>query len=144
MQKHQNIKALFFLGIFSLLLLHQTVPHLHHEHQEEHHHGGMAHGHHHDHHHEESGHDDLRKGFFGWFLDMHVHTNTTTDVVVLERTSVTKVSVQKDLAKAVVLYQTDLDYFEETPKDDIRYHPPDNLQSTHSSNPTLRGPPSLG
>jgi len=31
MQKHNNIKALFFLGIFSILLLHQVLPHWHHQ-----------------------------------------------------------------------------------------------------------------
>ena len=52
MQKHKTIKALFFLGIFSMLLMHQVVPHWHHQHQEEHQHSEVAHSHNHEHHHE--------------------------------------------------------------------------------------------
>ena len=34
MQKYNNIKAVLFLFLFSIYLLHQSVPHFHHEHEE--------------------------------------------------------------------------------------------------------------
>lgn len=52
MQKYIHIKALFFLGIFSLLLFHQIVPHWHHQNEVEHSHKAVAHGDSHSHHHD--------------------------------------------------------------------------------------------
>ena len=92
MQKHKNIKALFFLGIFSMLLMHQVVPHWHHQHQEEHQHSAVAHSHNHEHHHETPEKDNSKKGFFDWFVEMHVHINTTTDVLVLKESTVKKIT----------------------------------------------------
>lgn len=144
MQKNKTIKALFFLGIFSLLLLHQVVPHWHHQHQEEHHHD-VAHSHHDHHHHKETQKENPKKGFLDWFLEMHTHTNATTDVLVLKQTTVKKITVEKEAvvntvstnANNIVIYEADT-----TTKK--WYQPPDKLQSTYLPNTSLRGPPSLG
>ena len=88
MKKYKNITVLFFLGIFSLLLLHQVIPHLHHQHQGTHEHN-VSHNHHAHHHHKPEK-KDSKKGFLDWFLEIHLHSNIQTDVLTLEQTSFKK------------------------------------------------------
>ena len=149
MQKHQNIKAFFFLGVFSLLLFHQTVPHGHHEHQEELHGHDVAHHHHDDHHddhhhHGQSERDDSKKGFLDWFLEMHTHTNTTTDVLVLRQSTVKKITVEKESVTTILPSVVNLVFFEEGTSSKKWHHPPDKLQNTYYHHCKQRGPPSLG
>lgn len=144
MQKNQNIKALFFLGIFSMLLLHQVVPHWHHQHQEEHQHSEVVHSHIHEHHHEKSEKDNSKKGFFDWFLEIHVHTNAATDVLVLKQTTVKKITVEKESVKTVLPETVNLVISEADPLNKGWYHPPDHFQKIYFLNSSLRGPPSLG
>ncbi|GGD96779.1 hypothetical protein [Planktosalinus lacus] len=144
MHKHQNIKALFFLVIFSMLLLHQVVPHWHHQHQEEHQHSEVAHSHNHKHHHEKPEKDNSKNGFFDWFTDMHIHTNVTTDVLVLRQETAKKITLEKGAVKTLLAEIVELTTLEEETFIENGYHPPDNLQNTYFPNCSLRGPPSLG
>ena len=69
MQKYNHIKALFFLGIFSLMLLHQVLPHLHHQHEVEHTHKAFAHSENHNHHHDVPKKESSKKGLLDLFLE---------------------------------------------------------------------------
>lgn len=144
MQKHQNIKALFFLGVFSMLLMHQVVPHWHHQHQEVHQHSELAHSHNHEHHHENPKKDTSKKGFFDWFVEMHVHTNATADVLVLKQTTVKKITVEKESVKTLLPQTENLALIDVDTSNKRWCHPPDKLQNTYFPNCSLRGPPSLG
>ncbi|MAU16582.1 hypothetical protein GO009_15590 [Muricauda sp. TY007] len=142
MRKYRNIKALFFLGILSMLLMHKVVPHWHHQHVEEHHHD-VAHNHH-DHHSDETEKENPTKGFLDWFFEMHAHTNTTTDILVLKQRTVEKVSVEKLIAKTrfpkLVIYT----FYKSDTIVKKWYRPPDKLRKAYLFNYSLRGPPSLG
>ena len=140
MQKQQNIKALFFLGIFSILLMHQIVPHWHHQHQAEHQHGEVVHSHHH----ETPEKDNSKKGFFDWLVEMHVHTNVTSDVLVLKESTIKKISLEKETVKTLLPKTVNLAPIEVDTSNEKWYHPPDNLQNAYFPNSSLRGPPSLG
>jgi hypothetical protein len=144
MQKQQNIKALFFLVIFSMLLLHQIVPHWHHQHQEEHQHSEVEHSHQHCHHHENPEKDNSKKSFFDWFIEMHVHTNTAIDVLVFKESTVKKISVEKESVNQLLLENANLAVLNGDTSNEKWYHPPDKLQNTYFPNCSLRGPPCLG
>ncbi|WP_405382300.1 hypothetical protein [Maribacter sp. LLG6340-A2] len=144
MRNNQNIKALFFLGIFSMLLMHQVVPHWHHEHQEKHQHSEVAHTHNHEHNHKTSKKDNSKKGFFDWFVEMHVHTNTTPDVLVLKEVTVKKITVEKESVKTLFPVTVNLALVDVDTSKERWYQPPDKLQNTYFPNCSLRGPPSLG
>jgi len=144
MQKHNNIKALFFLGIFSLLLLHQVLPHWHHEHDIEHTHKAVANSDTHSHHHDVPKKESPAKGFLDLFLDMHVHTITTTDVLVLKESIVKKITAEKESTKTLLPKTVNLALINVDTSNERWYHPPDKLQNTYFPNCSLRGPPSLG
>ena len=144
MQKYLKIKALFFLGVFSMFLLHQVVPHWHHQHQEENQHSEVAHSHHHDHHHEKLESDNSKKGFFDWFIEMHVHSNSTTEVLVLMQTTVKKIGKEKESAKTVLPETVNLAILEVDTSNVKWYHPPDKVPKEHFHYLSLRGPPILG
>ena len=146
MQKPNKIAAFFFLGLFSLLMLHQAFPHLHHQHEETHSHSDIAHtGEHH--HHDDSSHEKKESpyGFFGFFMDMHVHSTVSSDVVVLKRNTVERQTIVDD---NVVKLTSDFQEFyvvdsRQNSKPPI-YHPPKNYFNSYLSSLNLRGPPSLG
>lgn len=148
MQKHKNIKALFFLGIFSMLLIHQIVPHLHHQHQDAHQDDVAHHHNNHDehdhHHHHEDEEDSPQKGFIDWLLETHTHTNTTMNVLVLEHTTFKEIVVQKEIGKTFFLKTIHIVSRDADINLQEWYHPPDNFQNSYIPNLTLRGPPSLG
>ena len=146
MQKPNKIAAFFFLGLFSLLMLHQAFPHLHHQHEETHSHSDIAHtGEHH--HHDDSSHEKKESpyGFFGFFMDMHVHSTVSRDVVVLKRNTVERQTIVDD---NVVKLTSDFQEFyvvdnRQNDKPPI-YHPPNRHFNPYLSSLDLRGPPSLG
>ena len=68
MQKPNKIAAFFFLGLFSLMMLHQVFPHLHHQHEETHSLSDIAHTDEH-HHHDDSSHEKEESPYgFLWVL----------------------------------------------------------------------------
>ena len=146
MQKPNKIAAFFFLGLFSLMMLHQVFPHLHHQHEDAHSHSDIAHtGEHH--HHDDSSHEKKESpyGFFGFFMDMHVHSTVSSDVVVLKRNTVERQTIVDD---NVVKLTSDFQEFyvvdnRQNDKPPI-YHPPNRHFNPYLSSLDLRGPPSLG
>ncbi|HBY67547.1 MAG: hypothetical protein CME35_01155 [Gramella sp.] len=146
MQKPNKIAAFFFLGLFSLMMLHQVFPHLHHQHEETHSHSDIAHtGEHH--HHDDSSHEKEESpyGFFGFFMDMHVHSTVSSDIVVLKRNTFEQQTIVDD---NVVKLTSDFQEFyvvdnRQNDKPPI-YHPPNRHFNPYLSSLDLRGPPSLG
>ncbi|MAO27408.1 MAG: hypothetical protein CMN15_09545 [Roseovarius sp.] len=146
MQKPNKIAAFFFLGLFSLMMLHLVFPHLHHQHEETHSHSDIAHtGEHH--HHDDSSHEKEESpyGFFGFFMDMHVHSTVSSDIVVLKRNTVEQqTNVDKDIVKSSFETQKIflIDYRQNS-KPPV-YHPPNTYFNPYLSSLDSRGPPSLG
>ncbi|MBN4085176.1 hypothetical protein JYT89_02405 [Flavobacteriaceae bacterium AH-315-B10] len=145
MQKHIHIIALFFLGIFSMFLLHQVVPHLHHQHEDSHSHVAIAHND--DNHHRDTPekNDNSKKGFIDFFLAMHTHSIVVYDnIVVLKKTITNQIVVKKDITKQIfpsysIVY---IDY-EDVEKPHI-YQPPNSYFNPYQIYLDLRGPPTLG
>ncbi|TXK74077.1 hypothetical protein FT986_11875 [Mesonia sp. K4-1] len=146
MQKPNKITAFFFLGLFSLIMLHQVFPHLHHQHEETHSHSDIAHtGEHH--HHDESTHEKEESpyGFFGFFMDMHVHSTVSSDIVVLKRNTVEQqTTVDDNIVKAVSDFQEFYVVDNRLNGKPPIYHPPNRHFNPYLSSLDLRGPPSLG
>tara|TARA_R110002073_G_scaffold88461_1_gene209898 strand:- start:1804 stop:2238 length:435 start_codon:yes stop_codon:yes gene_type:complete len=144
MQKHNNIKALFFLGIFSMLLLHQVLPHWHHEHEVEHTHKAVAHSDTHSHHHDLPEKESPNKGFLDLFLEMHVHSVVSNEILLTHEIRIKQLEVKKDISTpvSVVHYYSFINY-DEAEKIKV-YHPPNNYFNAYLSSLDSRGPPSLG
>ncbi len=146
MQKRNKIAAFFFLGLFSLMTLHQAFPHLHHQHEDSHSHSDIAHTDEH-HHHDDSSHEKEESpyGFFDFFLDMHVHSTVSNDIVVLRRNMVEQQTiVDKKVAKSAFdIQQLFLVVDKQNSKPPI-YHTPNKHFNPYLSYLDLRGPPSLG
>ena len=146
MQKHKNIKALFFLGIFSILLLHQVLPHWHHEHEVEHSHKAVAHNnsHSHDHHHDVPENESPNKGFFDLFLEMHVHSVAANEILLTHESSIKQLDVKKNISKVVSVVHSNSSINYDEPEKIKVYHPPNNYFNPYLSSLDLRGPPTLG
>lgn len=148
MQKANKIAAYFFLGLFGLLVLHQAYPHLHHQHEgvDSHSHSDIAHtGEHH--HHDDSSHEDEDSpyGFFRFFMDMHVHSSVSNEIVVFERPTVERQSDTNDnLVKPSFNFQEEFTRDERQHSKPPLYHPPKQYFNPYLSSLDLRGPPSLG
>jgi len=146
MQKHNNIKALFFLGIFSMLLLHQVLPHWHHEHEVEHSNKAVAHNnsHSHSHHHDVPEKESSNKGLLDLFLDIHVHSVVTNEILLTHESGIKHLEVKKDVSTpiSVVQYHSSINY-DEVEKVKV-YHPPNNYFNAYLSSLDSRGPPYLG
>jgi len=144
MQKYNHIKALFFLGIFSMLILHQVVPHLHHQHEVEHTHKAVAHNDDHGHHHHSSEEDNSEKGFLDFFLDLHTHSVVSNEILFSHEYSETPIKVQKELNQALSFSQyTIIKSYEEVESESV-YHPPNSYFNPYLAALDLRGPPLLG
>jgi len=143
MQKCNHIKALFFLGIFSLLLMHQVVPHLHHQHEVEHTHKDVAHSE--DHHHHAPEKESSNTGFLDLFLDMHVHSVVSSEILFTYESSLKQPKVKKNISKSfsVAHYYRFLENYDEVEKTTV-YHPPNIYFNPYLSSLDLRGPPPLG
>ncbi len=144
MQKHNHIKALFFLGIFSLLLLHQVVPHLHHQHEVEHSHKAVSHSDSHSHQHNVPEKKSSNKGLLDLFLEGHTHSVVANELLVIHERSVKQLNDKKDVKKPISLnhYSISINY-DEAEKVAV-YHPPNKYFNPYLSSLDSRGPPSLG
>lgn len=144
MHKHNHIKALFFLGIFSILLVHQVVPHWHHQHDIEHSHKVVARSDNHSHHHDVPEKENPKKGLLDLYLEMHVHSVVPNEILLTYESSVKLIKVKKDISKPFPdnQYSSSLNCEEDV---NIRvYHPPDRYFNPYLSSLDSRGPPSLG
>tara|TARA_R110000772_G_scaffold77473_2_gene166825 strand:+ start:9 stop:461 length:453 start_codon:yes stop_codon:yes gene_type:complete len=145
MQKPNKIAAFFFLGLFSLMLLHQVFPHLHHQHEESHSHSDIAHNgelHHHDDSSQEK--EDFPYGFFGFVMDMHTHSTVSGDIVLLERNTIEKQTiVDKDVTNSAVEIEGIFSVeYRQNSKQSV-YYPPNNYFNSYLSSLDSRGPPTV-
>ena len=143
MQKNKQIKALFFLGIFSLLMLHQVFPHLHHQHEERKVTIAQAEDYHHHHHDTPEKEEDLKKDFIDLFIGMHIHISITDEIPVI-RNVINHYSNDENLAlkqPPSIFFEIGRDYreFERPPI----YNPPNNYFNPYLSSLDSRGPPPL-
>jgi hypothetical protein len=144
MQKNNHIKALFFLGIFSLLLLHQVVPHWHYQYGVEHTHKAVAHNDNHSHHHDVPEKESSNKALLDLFLEMHVHSVVSNEVVLTHESSIKQFKVKKDVKTPISVnpYSISINY-DEAEKVAV-YHPPNIYFNQYLSSLDSRGPPTLG
>src|SRR6056297_1389499 len=140
MQKYNHIKAIFFLGLFSLMTLHQVFPHVHHQHEDSHSHTDIAHTAEHHHHDDSSQVEDFPYGLLGLFMDMHVHSPVSSDIVLLKRDTVEQPTViDKDVVKSSFETQ---DIFSIDYRQNSRppvYHPPNKHFNPYLSSLDSRG-----
>lgn len=144
MQKHKHIKALFFLGIFSMLLLHQVLPHWHHENAVEHTHKAVAHSDTHSHHHDVPEKESLSKGFLEMFLEMHVHAVVSNEILLIRESSITQLVVKKVISTPVSIVHAAISINYDEADSIPVYHPPNIYFNSYLSSLGSRGPPSLG
>ena len=154
MQKYNHIRTLFFLGIFSMFLLHQAIPHLHHQHEVKHSHKTIAHNDSNSHQHDSHQHDSpkkesskkesSKKGILDLFLEIHMHTVVFNEILLTHENNVKLLDVKKSesLAFSFNHYRLSIND-DETEKIEV-YHPPNNYFNPYLSFLYLRGPPSLG
>jgi len=140
----RKISAFLFLGIFSMFMLHQVLPHVHHQHdglniisanQNEHLH------HHQDHHHDNE--EDVDLDLFDFLLGNHTHSYHNADLAVK---NIAKWQIR---AKDISIYSLPeyqifsiSDYCVRIPK--YGQDPPNCYYLIYLSSLSLRGPPSLG
>ena len=142
MRKANKTSALFFLGLFSIMLLHQVLPHLHHQHEDSH--SAIAHSDEH-HHHNKQEKEEPISGFFDFFTDVHAHSSFSSDILVVKRNTAEQQSiVDKDVAESSFDIQNAflIGYWQNS-KPPI-YHPPEKYFNPYLSFLNLRGPPFLG
>ncbi|MBZ9731356.1 hypothetical protein LB467_16830 [Salegentibacter sp. JZCK2] len=136
-----QIKAFVLLGLFSLMLLHQIIPHLHHEHQETQDHDITEHTHTQEHQDEKKSKNS--KDLFSILLAMHSHGGSSSEVLVVkistELITPKKVKAEKPILQ-VFLQQPVLS---EDPLADLigNYQPPPKYFNPYLSYLSLRGPP---
>ncbi|HSP83207.1 MAG TPA: hypothetical protein VLN72_05710 [Gillisia sp.] len=140
--KHK-IKASILLGLFSLMLLHQMIPHLHHENRENHDHTEMEHAHSHDHPEQEK--PGESKSLFSFLLAMHSHVGGNSEVPVL-KTSTEQITPKKEKTENLVLHNffQKIVFSEDEVADFIgNYQPPPEYFKLYLPHIPLRGPPHL-
>lgn len=125
------------------MLLHQTIPHLHHDHAGTHEHASLDHTHSQDHDHEK--HSETAQDLFSILLGMHSHGGSNSEVPVvkisIEQIAPNKVEAEKQLFQ---LYANHTALFEENGVDLFEnYQPPSRYFNPYLSQLSLRGPPCL-
>ncbi|MDE1207647.1 hypothetical protein [Tenacibaculum larymnensis] len=149
MRRAIQIKASFLLAIFSLILVHQSIPHYHHEHQSDgeianHHHSDTTHEHHHNHS-DEQDKAVVTKSILNAFLEFHSHGNTLVKDHLPSYTILKKQkSFDVELASIPIL-DDNFGYVDVQKKNKLPlYTPPDIVYKTYLAGLELRGPPVLG
>ena len=143
MRKYNKIKAIFFLGIFSIFLLHQMLPHWHQEHEVEQTYKAVAHSNSHGHHHNVPEKESPYKGFLDLFLEMHVHSEAVNENLLIHLSSLKRLDVKKDINKLVSIVQRSISTScNETDKVKV-YYPPNTNFYYYLSSLDSRGPPYL-
>ena len=130
-----------------MFMLHQVLPHVHHEHEgfensigyTEHQPNDHEKDHHHDNEDEDEGFD-----FFGFLLGNHVHSVQADNILAVKYFAKQQVTV-KDISSDATPTSLILSIEGTGQKKAIsRQHPPDYFYDIHLSTSSLRGPPSLG
>lgn len=146
MQKHLQIKALFFLGIFSMLQLHQVVPHWHHQHNAVHSEKILVQGddHNHEHQHDSPKDESSKKSLLDLFLNVHTHSTVSNELLVTRENSAHQTQVKKNIpCLASEIFPIEHVEFGDMDKRSV-YHPPNHYFNPYLSILDLRGPPTLG
>jgi len=145
MNFREQIRAILFLCIFSMFMLHQALPHEHHKHE------GLADSvgqtghqdHHHDkdHQHHDGG-DDF--DFLDFLLGNHAH-GTHAENTPTVKSNVKPFVAAKDIPVLAMLVFQDFSVTKYEPeKSMFRQQPPDYSCNRYLFTSSLRGPPSLG
>jgi len=147
MQQIKKISSIFFLSIFTMFMLHQVLPHVHHEHElvseteaSEHHHS-----HAHDHQkteHQQNRESNSHSGLLESLIGNHTHTYHSNDLDV-RNTAKQQIKVKEFSTFTLQVFHTFLFEKESEPNRFIVYQPPGNFDF-YFTTPSLRGPPSLG
>jgi len=144
MQKYNQIKTLLLLGIFSMFLLHQVVPHLHHQHESPHSNSAIAHNDDHLHHDTPEKNDNPKKGFIDFFLAMHVHSSISNEILITKKDVVRQTIVRKNISQTFSPnYNIVFNDNGWVDKQSI-YQPPNSYFNLYLICLDLRGPPGLG
>jgi Ca2+/H+ antiporter len=143
MQKNIYIKALFFLGIFSLLLMHQVVPHLHHQHEVAHIHKDVSHSDNHTHHHDPPQKESFKKGLLGLFLEAHIHSLVSNEIIVTHENSVKQLNIKKEV-KTLISANYGVKIIQVKTEKPTAYYPSNNYFNYYFLSLDSRGPPTLG
>lgn len=145
MRKAIQIKASILLSIFSLFLVHQIVPHLHHEHLSD---NTVAHSHvesYHGHKHEEPSNKEDKKSelqFLEFFIKMHSHGKSDIfehlqNYIVVKKQKTLDIEVLVSNAFIKNLKQQNIGF-----KNKIQsYNAPELKHNSHLIKLDLRGPP---
>jgi len=144
MQKNNHIKALFFLGIFSVLLFHHILPHWHHEHDVEHTHKAVSNSDTHNHHHDVPEKESSKKEFLDLFLDIHVHSIASNEILLTQENSINQLNVKRAITSPILIDSYNIPLYDDDPEKISCYHPPNIYFKKYLSSLYLRGPPSLG
>lgn len=145
-QKSKKIVSLFFLSIFSVMLLHQVLPHVHHHHHDRigqhaddhHHHDG------HGHHHEDQNENGDKKGLLNLLLGSHSHPGQVNEVYFFRNNPKQVIKTVKAVSPWVEFWAASFSYStpglkQVFPSDD-ESPPRRHFLISHA----LRGPPALG
>lgn len=140
MQLNTQIKAFLFLGIFSLVMLHQAVPHLHHHHEQEKAVAETHLEHSHEHQHDKSEKDT--KSVLSVLFALHTHMGNSSEVLLTKTaTSDFKQKRQYKDIKNREVEQVVLDAFPPAEKSYANFRPPKHYLDPYLANLFLRGPP---
>ena len=127
-----------------MLLLHQVLPHWHHEDVVKHTHSAISDGDTHSHHHNHSEKQSPLIGFLDLFLEMHVHSVMSTDMLIIYHSSVKQLDAKKNIKAAIY----DNHYSSSINDDETLnvwiYHPTTTYFNSYLSTLDSRGPPALG
>lgn len=141
MQCRTQIKAFFFLGIFSFLMLHQAVPHLHHHHEQERAEAHHEHSNEHEHNKSEKDQNDVLSVLFA----LHTHMSNSSEVLLTKTTA--SDFKQKRHFKRVVrnreIEQAVLNDFPPAEEGYSNFRPPEHYLDPYLAHLFLRGPPEL-
>ncbi|TCP25852.1 hypothetical protein EV195_103214 [Tenacibaculum skagerrakense] len=156
MQRANQIKAYFLLAIFSLILIHQSIPHCHDDHESDikiaHHHSDSSHGHghshnnEHQHNHSDNSNKKEAKSLLNTFLEFHTHGNTYSQDNLISTFNLIKKDVSSDnkscCSKENLNYNLDISLSKDNNYN--FYTPPDVFYESYLEGIELRGPPVLG
>jgi hypothetical protein len=140
MQNQKNITALFFLGVFAILLMHQVMPHGHHEHNVALTHEELANGEALSHHHKVLGTEHSEKGFLDLFLNSHVHSVVFNEILLSNSSNIKQTEFKKDISTPLLVVHY-LSFKNDDSKKTEVYHPPNHYCNAHFSSFDSRGPP---
>ncbi|MEM8568476.1 MAG: hypothetical protein AAGF85_18595 [Bacteroidota bacterium] len=139
-QRYSKIISVFLLGVFGLFLLHQFLPHVHHDH--DHVEVSIEHSDsHHDHHNE----CDNDGGSFHFLLSIHAHTLLSSNHFSLEGFGNHQLGHFKNsIDQSAILISNFKVIQDECSVAPRAHHPPDLRQPLFLTTLSHRGPPHLG